>query len=80
MNIKDGCCLGCVNDVEIDTKNARLVAIIIYGKLKFFGLLGRHDDIIICWENIEVIGNDVILVSPNACKPQKHKRKFPKFF
>lgn len=77
VNIKDGCCLGCVNDVEVDTKTARLVAVVIYGRLKFFGMLGRRDDIIIFWDDIEVIGDDVILVSPNACKPQKHRKKFP---
>ena len=30
INGKDGCRLGCVDDVEIDTKNAKLVAIIIF--------------------------------------------------
>lgn len=62
INIKNGNCLGCVNDVEVDTSSAKLVSIIIYGRLKFFGLLGRHEDIIIRWEDIEVIGKDTILV------------------
>ncbi len=80
VNIKDGSCLGCVSDVEVDTKTAKLVAIIIYGRLKCFGILGRYDDIIIFWDDIEVIGNDVILVSPNACKPEKHRKKYRKNF
>lgn len=32
INLKDGCRLGCVCDVEIDSCTGRLVAIIIFGK------------------------------------------------
>ncbi len=75
INIKDGSLIGCVNDIEIDTSCAKLVSIIIYGKLKCFGLLGRRDDIIIGWNNIEVIGEDTILVSFNCnCNPRRKNR------
>lgn len=81
VNIRDGTCLGCVNDVEVDVCSARIIAIIIYGRLKFFGLFGRCDDIIILWEDIDVIGEDAILVSPNVCRPEKHRKKlFGNFF
>lgn len=77
INIKDGTCLGCVNDIEIDTTCAKLVAIVVYGKLKCFGLFGRYDDIVIKWEDIEVIGEDTILVCYNAfCKPRRKRNKF----
>ena len=49
VNVKDGTCLGCVDDMEIDMATAKLVSIIIYGRLKWFGLLGRCDDICIKW-------------------------------
>ncbi|MBQ3969700.1 MAG: YlmC/YmxH family sporulation protein, partial [Clostridia bacterium] len=49
INESDGARLGCVDDVEIDTKTACLVAIVIYGRPKLFGLLGRHDDFVIPW-------------------------------
>ena len=42
-------------DVEIDTVTARVLSLVIYGRLRFFGLLGREDDIIIKWQDIEVI-------------------------
>lgn len=74
--IKDGTRLGFVSDVEVDVKTAKLVAIIVYGKLKCFGLLGRYDDFIIAWDNIEIIGEDTILVSYN----HHHKRKKRKVF
>ncbi|MBQ1441793.1 MAG: YlmC/YmxH family sporulation protein [Clostridia bacterium] len=63
INIKDGARLGYVSDVEVDTCDARLVAIVIYGRARLFGLLGREDDCIIEWSDIEVIGEDSILVN-----------------
>ena len=81
VNIKDGTCLGCVNDVEIDTCNARLVAIVIYGKLKCFGLFGRQDDIVIRWEDIEVVGEDTILVCHTVrCNKKKRNRFWNSLF
>lgn len=82
ISVKDGCRIGCVNDVEIDMKCAKLVSIIVYGKLKFFGILGREDDIVIKWENIEVIGDDTILVRDNPlCRRKKrHKWFWKKLF
>ncbi len=78
INVKTGMRIGCVSDVEIDTKTAKLVCIIIYGKLKWFGLLGREDDIIIKWDEIEVIGEDTILVSHNLI-PKRRRKKFINF-
>ncbi len=81
INVQDGSRIGCVNDVEVDMKCAKVVAIVIYGKLKLFGILGREEDIVIRWENIEVVGEDTILVkySPGVRKRKKLKI-FNKFF
>lgn len=71
INLADGCRLGCVCDVEIDTCKGCIVSIVIYGKCKFFGLFGRYEDIKICWQDIKVIGDDTILVDfkcPPECK------------
>lgn len=74
VNINNGACLGVVSDIEIDTCCARVQAIIIYGRPKCFGLLGREDDVVICWENIQCIGEDTVLVrycqQPRCNKPQ----------
>ena len=80
INIKNGLRIGFVSDVEIDLCNAKIVSIIIYGKLKCLGLLGRYEDIIIKWENVEVVGEDTILVNFYQTR-EKHKRGFfSKFF
>ena len=76
INVKTGVRLGCVSDVEIDTKDAKLLAIVIYGRLRWCGLLGRDDDIIIKWDDIEIIGEDTILVKHNVGAKRK-RRRFP---
>ena len=70
--IKDGTRLGCVCDVEIDTCSGQLVSIVIFGRPKLFGLLGREEDCVIPWNCIEVIGPDTILVS---FEPPRHPRR-----
>ena len=71
ISIKDGVILGNVCDVEVDTCTAKVCAIVIFGRLKLFGLLGREEDIIIKWCDIEVIGEDTILV----CFEHHHQKR-----
>ena len=61
--VKNGCVLGYVSDIELDTDTGTLTAMIIYGKPKLFGVLGHENDIIIPWDEIVVIGNETVLVS-----------------
>ncbi|MCL2055832.1 MAG: YlmC/YmxH family sporulation protein [Oscillospiraceae bacterium] len=63
INVRDGSCLGSVCDVEIDTVTAMVVSLVIYGRARLFGLFLREEDIIIHWCDIEVIGEDTILVN-----------------
>ena len=67
-NAADGTRLGLVGDIELDTETAALTAIVIRGRWRWFGLLGREKDIVIPWEEIEVIGEDTILVRRNPDK------------
>lgn len=77
INVSDGVRLGFVDDVEVDTCTAQLVSIVIYGKAKLCGLLGREADIVIQWKDIEVIGEETVLVNfrcpPDncGCRPRK---------
>lgn len=61
--VNDGRVLGFISDVEIDSLSGNLTAIIIFGRLRFFGLFGREDDIIIPWNSIRIIGSETVLVS-----------------
>ena len=76
INLANGSRLGNVDDVVLDTTTALLTAIIIYGKQKLFGIRGHEDDLVIPWENIEVIGEDTILVHYDFIPaPPSAKRK-----
>ncbi len=76
ISLEDGQSLGRVCDAEIDTCKREVCALVIFGRLRFLGLLGREDDIIIKWEDIELIGEDTILVKKSCgCAPRRPKRK-----
>jgi len=79
INSRNGCRIGYVDDLEVNTGDARVCAIIIYGRLKFFGLLGRKDDCVISWNRIELIGEDTILVNSEG-EFRRGERKKHGFF
>ena len=74
INVCDGSRLGCVDDVEVDTCSAQLTALVLYGRPKLLGLLGHEDDIIIPWREIEIIGDETILVS-RPVPPEELRKK-----
>ena len=81
ISARSGCRLGFVSDVEIDTCSGCLTARIIWGRSRCFGLMGREEDIRICWKDIEVIGEDTVIVCGEACcgnkqNSQRAKRNF----
>lgn len=65
INVTDGARLGYVSDVEIELDTGRITALIVPGTYKFMGFLGREDDIVISWEKIKKIGDDVIIIDVN---------------
>lgn len=64
--IKNGCVLGYVYDVEFNTCDGTLTAIIIPGRPRFFGIFGHDEDIVIPWSEIEVIGEETVLVATDS--------------
>ncbi len=74
VNIKDGVRIGYVDDLEINLNDARVMAIVVYGRWRLFGLLGRAKDIVIGWSHIQVIGEDTVLVN-FECPPDRIRRK-----
>lgn len=75
INVRDGTCLGCVSDIEVDTVTAKVVSLIIYGRCKVLGLFFREEDVIIPWCDIEVIGEDTILVNMRPEFREHRKRE-----
>lgn len=62
ISICNGCKLGYVGDIEIDTCSGKIVSVVIPGRGKFLGLFGKGENIVIPWEKIKVIGDETILV------------------
>ena len=63
INICDGTRLGYVDDLEVDTCTAQITALVICGRNRLFGILGRDPDIIVQGKDIEVVGDETILVN-----------------
>ena len=61
--VKNGCVLGYISDIEMDTSSGKLESLVIFGRARLLGLLGREDDIIIPWREIEVIGQETVLIN-----------------
>lgn len=82
ISIKSGCRLGYPDDVEFDSCSAKVCRLLIYGRPRFFGLFGKCDDICVRWCDIEVIGEDTILVSCEcpSNSTNKHGKGFGNLF
>ena len=63
INIKNGKRLGYVQDVCADLDSGMITAIIVPGgNNRFLSFLSSGNDIVIKWEDIRCIGEDLILV------------------
>ena len=77
VNLSGGERLGRVGDLEFSLDTAVISSIIVYGKRRFFGLLGREADTVVPWAAIEKVGDDVILVHTEKAKEgQNRERRF----
>ena len=62
VNISTGKNIGNIIDVNIDHENGKIRTLIVESKSNTFNFFNKDFDIEIKWENIEKIGEDVILV------------------
>lgn len=61
---RDGQRLGFVSDMEFDENTGRISSIIVPGAYRYMGVFGREDDVVIDWERITTIGEDLIIIEP----------------
>ena len=66
IDIGDGTRYGYVGDVELDTASGQVRALVVYGRLRLLGLLGRTEDRVFPWSSIRRFGEDIILVDASA--------------
>lgn len=63
VQLGSGVKLGRADDLELEMGSAQVCSLILRGRPRWFGLLGRGEDLVIPWQQIETIGEDVILVN-----------------
>ena len=76
VNVTTGQNLGKVDDISFEPETASITGVILYGRLKLFGLLGREEDTAIPWGDIEKIGTDVLLVRTAVSAPPRSRIKW----
>ena len=62
IDISDGTRYGFVEDVELDPERGAVESIVVAGRPRFFGLLGREPDQVFPWASVKRFGEDSILV------------------
>ena len=62
ININDGKRLGFVQDVCADLESGTITSIIVPGSNRIMGMFSGGNEIVIDWQKIKCIGDDVILV------------------
>ncbi len=62
VDVRSGIMLGRVDDIEINGADSSLKSMIVFGRPKMFGILGRDQDIIIKNSQVTLVGRDCILV------------------
>lgn len=74
INKSNGSRLGPVSDIEVDSCSGRVIALILLGRPRYWGIFGRRERIRIRWEDIDVIGRDTILVNKAQCESRQRNR------
>ena len=69
INIKDGNCLGAICDVEIESEKAEVIAVVVRGRFRFFGLFGKGEEFVIAWDQVKVIGEDALTAARSREDP-----------
>ena len=63
ISVEDGARYGYAGDMEIDLETGKVKALVVPGRRRLFGLLGREEDKYIPWDAISRFGEDIILVA-----------------
>ena len=62
IDIASGTRYGFVDDIAFDPDSGQVESIILSGRLRLFGLLGREPDLVFPWSSVRRFGEDIILV------------------
>ena len=68
INTTDGARYGFVSDLEFDTEEGKIQALIVPGPGRVLGVFGRDQEYFIPWDVITKIGEDIVLVECDTGK------------
>ena len=68
IDITNGTRYGFVSDVELDLDRGSIESVIIRGRPRLWGLLGREPDAVFPWSAVRRVGEDIILVDTEALR------------
>lgn len=75
IDISEGKRLGFINDIILDDDLTRIECFVIPPEGNFLSILKKKDELKIHWNQIKVIGYDVILVDTKAPKNANHEQE-----
>ena len=77
ISIGDGSRFGYVGDLDQDLDSGQVKALVIPGRLRWFGLLGREEVMVIPWEAVHRFGEDTIVVDGVSVPTSGRSRRRP---
>lgn len=75
INVTDGSRYGYVGDAEVDLETGQIKNLIVPGRLRCFGLLGREPERTFPWAAVRRFGEDIILVEGAALSLPPRRRR-----
>ena len=74
VDVQNGSRFGYVEDLEVDLESGQVRALVLPGRRRLFGLLGREEDRYIPWDRVRRFGEDIILVEQEP-QPRALRRR-----
>ena len=71
LQARTGANLGRADDLAFSPETGRIEGLILHGRPRLFGLLGRQEDITLPWGDLAQWGEDVILVNTEVAIPER---------
>lgn len=73
IGLTDGMRYGYVGDVEVDLETGKVLALVVPGRLRLLGLLGREPERVFPWEQVKRIGADIVLVESTPAQTEEER-------
>ena len=71
IQARTGANLGRADDLAFSPETGRIEGLILHGRPRLFGLLGRQEDNTLPWGDLAQWGEDVILVNTEVAIPER---------